>query len=379
MKNISIIILFLILFSFTVNSQNTGIVFFQGNWEQTLVKAEKENKLIFLDCYTSWCAPCKRLAKEVFTQKKVGDTFNSKFINVTMDMEKGLGKELCKKYGITSFPTLLIINSKGYKKDQLVGFWEADSLNSWAEKTLNKKDVVLSDERFDQEDWNDDFILGYFEDLIKTGQIIKARISYSRIIKTKGYDLLYKKMYWDLLEMMDVDSPAAIYFAQNKNPFYAIYGENVVTAKLRRMYISIRPLSKIYPSDLPRRFINEEYLSLLEKMKQRKLPDQDFMKLEIDFYVKCRSGRSDDAFAEMNKQLANAPFWKLFDASVMANWTLQSSRKQAAKWAERAAALANTDTVRNKALDIAKQLETQSGAYTDIPTTEVCGRKLFGL
>jgi len=379
MKNILIITLFLSLFSFTVCAQDTGIVFFSGSWEEALVKAEKENKLIFLDSYTSWCAPCKRLAKEVFVQKKVGDSFNSKFINVTMDMEKGVGKELCKKYGITSFPTLLIINSKGYKKDQLIGFWEADALISWADKAINKKDVVLADERFDQEDWSDDFISTYFADLIKTSQIAKARISFNRIIKTKGYALLYKKTYWDLLEMLDIDSPAAIYFAQNRNSFYNVYGEDVVNAKLRRMYVSIRPLSKIYPSDLPRRYINEEYLSLLAKMKERNLPDQDFMKSEIDFYLKCRSGRSDEAYTEMNKQLTNAPFWKLFDASIMANWALQSSRKQAAKWAEQATTLAKTEAERNKALEISKQLETQSGAYTDIPTTEVLGRKLFGL
>ena len=47
--------------------------------------------MIFLDAYASWCGPCKMLQKNVFTKKAVGDFYNSKFINVKMDMEKGEG------------------------------------------------------------------------------------------------------------------------------------------------------------------------------------------------------------------------------------------------------------------------------------------------
>ena len=71
-----------------------GIVFFKGTWQQALEQARKENKLIFMDCYTSWCGPCKMLAKEVFTDPEVAAFFNEKFVNVKVDMEKGEGMEL---------------------------------------------------------------------------------------------------------------------------------------------------------------------------------------------------------------------------------------------------------------------------------------------
>lgn len=54
-----------------VDAQNRSIVFREGNWEKILKQAKKEKKLIFVDCYTSWCGPCKMLAKNVFTQDKV--------------------------------------------------------------------------------------------------------------------------------------------------------------------------------------------------------------------------------------------------------------------------------------------------------------------
>ena len=38
-----------------VDAQNRSIVFREGNWEKILKQAKKEKKLIFVDCYTSWC------------------------------------------------------------------------------------------------------------------------------------------------------------------------------------------------------------------------------------------------------------------------------------------------------------------------------------
>ena len=72
-----------------VDAQNRSIVFREGNWEKILKQAKKEKNLIFVDCYTSWCGPCKMLAKNVFTQDKVADFYNTEFVCVKMDMEKG--------------------------------------------------------------------------------------------------------------------------------------------------------------------------------------------------------------------------------------------------------------------------------------------------
>ena len=35
------------------------INFSDKSWEKVLAKAEKSNKLIFVDAYTDWCNPCK--------------------------------------------------------------------------------------------------------------------------------------------------------------------------------------------------------------------------------------------------------------------------------------------------------------------------------
>lgn len=119
MKNIVILCIVLLLGVFSGMAQ--GIKFEQAEWSKLLAKAQEDNKLIFVDCYTSWCGPCKRLASDVFTNKEVGDFFNGHFINTKFDMEVGEGVQLAEKYGVKAFPTLLYINAKGEVVHRTVG------------------------------------------------------------------------------------------------------------------------------------------------------------------------------------------------------------------------------------------------------------------
>lgn len=93
--------------------QASGIEFFHGTWEEALEKAEKEDKLIFVDAYTTWCGPCKRMSKMVFTEAAVGDFYNKNFINMKIDMEKPDGRKFQKKYPVAAFPTLYYISGDG--------------------------------------------------------------------------------------------------------------------------------------------------------------------------------------------------------------------------------------------------------------------------
>jgi len=101
------------------------INFEKGNWQAALDKAKKENKLIFLDAYTMWCRPCIMMAKDIFTLDKVADYYNGNFINVTMDMEKGDGPAVGKKYKIAAYPAFLFIDGNGNVVHKGGGYQEA--------------------------------------------------------------------------------------------------------------------------------------------------------------------------------------------------------------------------------------------------------------
>jgi len=116
--------------------ENKGIAFFEGSWEQALELAGKEDKLIFLDAYASWCGPCKSLQKKVFPSEKVGNFYNANFINVKMDMEKGEGIALAKKYGLRAYPSLFFINHNGTLKKTALGYHNVSQLIKLGEAAL---------------------------------------------------------------------------------------------------------------------------------------------------------------------------------------------------------------------------------------------------
>ena len=112
MKNL-FTFLFLLSVSTTLSAQ--GIVFEKEEtpWADLLQKAKTENKIIFVDAYTTWCSPCKFMASNVFTLKQVGQAYNARFINAKIDMESGEGLALAKKYVVTAYPTYIFVDGNG--------------------------------------------------------------------------------------------------------------------------------------------------------------------------------------------------------------------------------------------------------------------------
>ncbi len=119
------------------SAQSTGgIEFESGTFTDVLKKASEADKLVFMDCYAVWCGPCKLMAKEVFPQKIVGDYFNKNFINYKLDMEKGEGIDVAKKYDIKAYPTFLILDGNGKELGRIVGGAPAEEFIKKVQKTV---------------------------------------------------------------------------------------------------------------------------------------------------------------------------------------------------------------------------------------------------
>ena len=116
-----------------------GIQFEAGMLGDVLKKAAKENKLAFVDCYTTWCGPCKLLAKNTFPDKELGAYFNQKFVSIQIDMEKGEGPDLQKKYDVSAYPTLLILDKDGNMLHKLMGYRDAQTLLKEVKEFLGEK------------------------------------------------------------------------------------------------------------------------------------------------------------------------------------------------------------------------------------------------
>ena len=118
-----------------------GIEFFHGSWDSVKLEARRQNKPVFVDCFTTWCGPCKRMAADIFTREDVGDFYNKNFIAYKMDMEKGKGPEVGKTYKIGFYPTYLFFSPQGELIHKAMGMKDAPNFINDGKNAL---DTTLS-------------------------------------------------------------------------------------------------------------------------------------------------------------------------------------------------------------------------------------------
>lgn len=133
-----------------VTGEGSGITWVDNlNWQQVMKKAKKENKYIFVDCYATWCKPCKQMDMEVYTNDSVGNLLNTNFISVKVQMDSTkndneytrswhkTAKTLGTTYRVAEYPTYLFFSPAGEVVYKEYGFKAPDQFMQVARDALN--------------------------------------------------------------------------------------------------------------------------------------------------------------------------------------------------------------------------------------------------
>lgn len=142
--------LLLFIAPFLANAQEKGIHFDHGSsWGQIQARAKAEHKFIFMDCFTTWCGPCRYMSSTIFPMDEVGNYMNDKFICVgvqldTTDSDNDEvkswyqdGHDIAAKYNIRAYPTYLFFDENGNAVHRSVGSSPADAFLAKAKDALN--------------------------------------------------------------------------------------------------------------------------------------------------------------------------------------------------------------------------------------------------
>jgi len=121
-----------------IGKAEEGMRFFEGSWKALLQLAKEQNKPIFVDVYTDWCPPCKRMDKEVLPLPAVGEVYNKVFINYKLNAEKGEGIKLAKQYEVHAYPTYLYLTPEGVLLARVVDYQEPDTFIAFAHEAVEK-------------------------------------------------------------------------------------------------------------------------------------------------------------------------------------------------------------------------------------------------
>jgi len=136
-------ILFAVFCSFQASAQQKTstpeIRFTSKPFKEVLAVAKVTHKMIFVDAFANWCAPCRELRRTTFKDARAAAYFNNRFINYSVDVEKGEGVDLAKGWQIEALPTLLIVDENGKILVNHVGYVDGNGLMEFAQEAFDSK------------------------------------------------------------------------------------------------------------------------------------------------------------------------------------------------------------------------------------------------
>ncbi|SIT19801.1 thioredoxin family protein [Chryseobacterium gambrini] len=328
-----------------------GIKFEESNFTAILAKAKKENKLVFIDAYTTWCGPCKLMAKNIFPQKTVGDYYNSHFINAKIDMEKGEGIEIAKKYNVKAFPTYLFVDGNGELVHRTLGYVEENDFIQFAKDAGDPgKRLTALKQKFEDGEKDPEFLknlasLTMYNDAEFAGRVMERYFSSKKELDREDIQML-------LSVAQNADSPMYKIFQAKKDEiskmitpqkYEAIDKSIKITSVLKKSY---NAQSKTWDDNYflteAQKFLSKEEAEKILKKAQagRALRDKDIAK-----YEKLTLELNQDTSALSSEEL-NSLAWNFFE-----NVSNKASLEKAVVWAQESVKkdenFANTDTLAN--------------------------------
>ena len=281
MKKIVLFITVLVAVTMNAVAQNRSINFEQTKeWKKIVKKAKKEKKLIFVDCYTSWCGPCKILARDVFTKDEVADFFNTRFVNAKFDMEKDTdGVMLKKRFEVKFFPTLLFIDPESEEiLHRLVGAGRPESLITGGKLAMDPDNNLRSlMKRYGNGEREPGLIRDYAGALFSAYSRDEAARVACEYLDPLPLDSLMSPENWALIKRVVTDPlcPLLKRIMAEREKFYPSIGQKEVDSKLEKVInTAVQELTKWNPDQKNVKPFNEK--------GNREL--MDYLK-SIDFYA----------------------------------------------------------------------------------------------
>jgi len=330
-----------------------GIKFETSDFKTILAKAKKENKLIFLDAYTTWCGPCKLMAKNIFTLKSVGDHYNANFVNAKIDMEKGEGIDIAKKYDVKVF-LLNSCNSKmaklQYERAKTLKIEFVDEL--FEADIIPSKRVAALKERFEKGEKDPEFLKNLVNLTAFTEADYAGKVFEKYITAKANTPLAADDMQMLFMTLKNSESPAYKIFKEKKADLLKFMPEKSYEATDKSLKINTvikkayNEESKTYDEN---KFIEgtkdfltkDEAVKYLNKVKASKALKAN----DIATYEKLTLETYKD-YTNFNSNELNSIAWNFFE-----NVTNKSSLETALKWAQESVKQsensANTDTLAN--------------------------------
>lgn len=288
--------------------------------EQASAKAKAENKLIFLDCFTQWCGPCKMMAKNIFPTEKVGEYMNAHFVNLKIDMETAYGSELAKKLQVQAFPTFVIFNADAQEIGRFLGASkEEEFIAKVKEKSTDNSGSALA-KRWEQGDRDPQFLMTYLATLSATYRADDANDVAEAILEGKEATFAADSTQRSIF-MRHINNPFAksfVYTASHPADLSGYIGQAGVEAKIDRV-LQQYTRSLIVEKDGTASLDQQKFDAFASLLKDIKIAKADHYLLSTQISLAEKQKDMDSYISLIKKYLSNPALDA--DDMQLARWT----------------------------------------------------------
>ena len=178
------------------------------------------------------------MVSQVFTQKKLGDYLNGRFVCAKIDMEKGEGPELAKKFSVKAFPTFLYLTKEGTLMNSAVGGCTADEFIERTERTLSGKTLEVLQTKYEGGERSEEFMVQYIVTLDEHMKRKEAMQLALELLEGKEKELLESKGLYDLFfrYIREPFHPLFRYVQEHQDEFKAQYDPQQLDDKLYQVW-----------------------------------------------------------------------------------------------------------------------------------------------
>lgn len=343
-KVLSCLMLGLWMLCGTMSAQETneGVNFVEGKtFAEAVAMAKANGKKVFLDCYTTWCGPCRMMTNTVFPQKVVGDYMNKEFVNIKIDMEKGEGPELAKRLKVRAYPTFVMFDGDGKEIGRMVGgLPNGDEFVTAVKAAIGEMSVASMTERYEKGERDEKFMTEYLTVLSKAYENEKAQKVAAELLEGKETQLLENEALFAAFVKYNSSpmTPAFQYLLQHKDEFMAKYPKMPIERVINMNWMSYPRTLLKKNDDGTATFDHEAMNTYVKEMEKWQVANRDEIVLLSDInvaegtknwkeYVKLCS-KYIKKYGENDMYIYN---WAL---RVEQNCDDAKVRKAAAKWME---------------------------------------------
>lgn len=224
----------------------------------------------------------------IFPRKEVGDYFNENFVNLKMDMEKGEGPELQKRWDVRFYPTFLFFDAEGREVNRIVGVPEADRFLAVVQKGLEGGGLPAMAARYEAGERDTTFLTDYLEALaLSSADRKKMEMVADTLLKGKGEELLTNSRLYQAFLKYNASpySEAFRYVLSHKGEFGARYDERELDITLREVWLSYSATFIRKGADGKVVFDKDGRAAYAEEMKKWNVEDRDQILLQSDIDV----------------------------------------------------------------------------------------------